>query len=325
MRTVKLHIPWPWTFEPEDFALEYLKAARVHKNIVLCDFEEADYLLYTQDTRLGPRSLARVKPGTLIEPIAKKILGNTDFKREIFLDYADWHSETRVLNETVPSKEFYRDVDLYFKRSVVNKSNNSLVNYQRKMHLLPVAARDDYVQYAAGLKPVSREYDFCCLFPVFETNETVIANRVSIPGFLSKLEYSSYIGFVQGDPNTPEFNMTAVYQTVQPDYFDVLRKSKIIVNCGPPDWEGDMRIWEALLTGNLVFSDRIFTNHLWDHPLIDKKHLVFYDNLQHLQELLEYYLNHDEERISIGQAGKDFVLSHHTYVNRLDTILDKIV
>jgi hypothetical protein len=327
MSKIKIHMPWPWTFEPNGETLQYMIAARKHGGIELCSFEDADFLLYTQDTRLGPYVYSRAAPGTIVQNEAYKILSNINLNKEIVIDCADWSSEQRMSYDSLHSRHFYENVFLYFKRSMVNKETNTIVDYSREILQIPYAIRNDYVEYAADLKPMDKKYDFCCLFPILPTDETVAATRISIPHSLSSFktkEYSRHIGFVQGNPYEVDIDMSVIYATVQPDYFDVLRQSKIIINCNPPDWEGDQRLTEALLTGNLVFSDRIIANHLYDNPWIDKKHLVFYDDLPHLHELLEYYLGHEDERIAIGQAGKEFLLSYHTYTNRLDTILNKI-
>lgn len=41
-----------------------------------------------------------------------------------------------------------------------------------------------------------------------------------------------------------------------------------------------------------------------------------------LEHLIRYYLKHEDERAAIAQAGREHVRRHHTYLNRVDTLLE---
>ena len=98
---------------------------------------------------------------------------------------------------------------------------------------------------------------------------------------------------------------------------------KILLN---DHWE-DMRDWDfpsnrlfdALACGAFVISDKIPSAE----TLFDGN-IVTYDNSDDLNDKLEYYLNHDEERIRMAQKGREIVLKYHTFDNRANTIVESI-
>jgi hypothetical protein len=89
-----------------------------------------------------------------------------------------------------------------------------------------------------------------------------------------------------------------------------------------PDYWSD-RIYETIGRGGFLI-----------HPYIkglekefeDKKHVVFYqyNNLRQLKELVDYYLEHDEEREQIRKAGHELVKNKYTYKNRWEAILKEL-
>lgn len=79
-------------------------------------------------------------------------------------------------------------------------------------------------------------------------------------------------------------------------------------------WGGNMRLFEACGVGAFQVVD--------DRPGIrdwftDGEHLVIYRDLDHLRELVAYYLAHDDERARIAAAGRAHVHAHHTYDHRM--------
>lgn len=80
----------------------------------------------------------------------------------------------------------------------------------------------------------------------------------------------------------------------------------------------NIRPFEAMSCGRLVLTDRI-GNGLTD-LFQDRKHLVIYGE-EDLEDLIDHYLVHDEERNAIAQEGQREVHSKHTYAHRVDQIL----
>ena len=117
------------------------------------------------------------------------------------------------------------------------------------------------------------------------------------------LEDKSNIGDVGSGYSSSDFDST---------YLAHLADSKIIVTCNPFSWEGDFRLWEALLSGALVMVDKMTIPDWMPHPFVHKKHLVYYDtrNQTEFNSLLEYYVKHEDEARRIGEAGYNLSLIH---------------
>lgn len=104
-----------------------------------------------------------------------------------------------------------------------------------------------------------------------------------------------------------------------------VKTSKIIVTANPPDWEGDFRLWEALLMGNLVLCDEMVIPHIMKHPLVHKTHLVFYKNACELLEYINYYIENEAERDKIGQTGREYSLKYHKFSDRIEEVIAAIL
>ena len=78
------------------------------------------------------------------------------------------------------------------------------------------------------------------------------------------------------------------------------------------------RIWNTLGAGGFLLMqytlgmERYFTN---------KKHLVWFKEPKEAPELVNYYLNHQDEARKIAKAGFRLVQSKHTYKNRIEDML----
>ena len=48
-------------------------------------------------------------------------------------------------------------------------------------------------------------------------------------------------------------------KTVDASYFGWMRSAQIVVTCNPSHWDGDFRLFEALASGALVFTDELHT------------------------------------------------------------------
>lgn len=101
----------------------------------------------------------------------------------------------------------------------------------------------------------------------------------------------------------------------------IYSQSKLVFNCSV-NGDLNMRIFEALASGSMLITDRI-DNGL-DELFKDGVHLVTYQDEDSLLEQVKYYLEHEAERESIAMAGMQLVLAHHTYSNRVQTILDTV-
>jgi hypothetical protein len=89
-----------------------------------------------------------------------------------------------------------------------------------------------------------------------------------------------------------------------------------------PDYWSD-RIYETLGRGGFLIHPYIKG---LENEFKDKEHVVFYEygNFKQLQELIDYYIEHDDEREQIRLAGHKLVKSKYTYKHRWQHILKEI-
>jgi len=95
-------------------------------------------------------------------------------------------------------------------------------------------------------------------------------------------------------------------------------RAKIVVNAAYNN-DLNMRVFEGLASGALLITD--MAEGLED-LFEDGKHLVIYRDDEELCGLIQYYLEHPEERMAIAKAGQAEVLAKHTYHHRIATVLD---
>lgn len=96
--------------------------------------------------------------------------------------------------------------------------------------------------------------------------------------------------------------------------------SKIVFNISIKD-DINMRVFEALSTGSFLLTNWLPT---LEDLFEDGKHLVTYKTLDEAVEKAKYYLEHDDEREAIAEAGHEEFMKHHTYRHRVEKILKTV-
>ena len=83
------------------------------------------------------------------------------------------------------------------------------------------------------------------------------------------------------------------------------------------------RVYETLGRGGFLIHPYIKG---MEKEFKDKEHLVFYEynNFQQLKELIDYYLEHEEEREKIRASGHSLVKNNYTYKHRWKQILGEL-
>jgi len=103
--------------------------------------------------------------------------------------------------------------------------------------------------------------------------------------------------------------------------FQILHNSKITINHhgSIPPYANNMRLYEATGVGTLLVTD-------WKKNITDlfepDKEVVVYRTPEECVELVQYYLNHDDEREAIAKAGQKRTLRDHTYCQRMKELLE---
>lgn len=97
-------------------------------------------------------------------------------------------------------------------------------------------------------------------------------------------------------------------------------ESKIIFNISIKD-DINMRVFETMGTGSFLLTNWLPT---LEELFIDGKELVTYKTYDEMVKKTKYYLEHNDERIKIAEAGYNKVIKEHTYQNRVEKILEII-
>jgi spore maturation protein CgeB len=85
----------------------------------------------------------------------------------------------------------------------------------------------------------------------------------------------------------------------------------------------NMRMFEILSCGAMLLTSQIEDNG-FSELFKEGKHLITYKDKEDLKEKIIYYLEHEEEREAIAQAGCKLAVEEHTYKNRLEKMFSII-
>jgi len=108
------------------------------------------------------------------------------------------------------------------------------------------------------------------------------------------------------------------------DMYQLLFNSKITINhhIGMAEsYANNSRLFEATGVGTLLVTDLKKNLHEMFEP---GKEVVVYHSPEECADMIEYYLQHDEERETIALAGQRRTLTDHTYSNRMQELVDII-
>jgi len=77
------------------------------------------------------------------------------------------------------------------------------------------------------------------------------------------------------------------------------------------------RVGEAMSAGALVLCRRPVRVGGLERPLVDREHIVYYDDFSDAEELIRYYVAHDNERERIANNGRRYVTEEYPWVDRI--------
>ena len=107
-------------------------------------------------------------------------------------------------------------------------------------------------------------------------------------------------------------------QGVHKDYVRALLETKIIVVTQRDRYEDHYRLFEALISGALVLSDKMLS---FPWGVKDRSTIVIYQNLNDLEKKILYYLDNPIERFKIAKAGRELSFKHHRSYHRWEDLL----
>jgi hypothetical protein len=102
------------------------------------------------------------------------------------------------------------------------------------------------------------------------------------------------------------------------EYSRLLSRCKILFNCSM-DNDLNMRFFEAISIGRLLLSDKVDGQ---DDLFKDGVHYVSFKDWPDLMVKINCYLHDQENRERIAKAGAGLIRAKHTYLHRLETILE---
>jgi spore maturation protein CgeB len=106
------------------------------------------------------------------------------------------------------------------------------------------------------------------------------------------------------------------------EMYEVFRKSAMTLNHHidvAAAYAGNARLFEATGVGTLLVTDWKRNLHEMFEP---GKEVICYRTAEECAELIQYYLEHDDEREAIARAGQQRTLHDHTYYNRMQEFAD---
>ena len=216
----------------------------------------------------------------------------------------------------------FNNYGFYFKRSVVNRTDTSNSHIEKlkdkNFFALPFSIKyinDKDVHEVLDLHTKEKPIDISCFFrPEQSGMRATVARKVQ--EYCRTNNLRCHIG-VSGNGHE-SYNGR---ENFIPGYYDIMKKSKIIVNCNPNNWEGDWRLYESLSVGSCVFVDKMLIP--MENPLVDGIHVINYD-LHSIKEKLDLYLTNEGLREEMCLVSKDYVYNYHTPENRIKYIINKI-
>lgn len=170
-----------------------------------------------------------------------------------------------------------------------------------KIHYLPWAAEN----MCYRPHEIIEKYNWCFIGHLNNPDRIALMDR-----FIKEwpLGEKGYLGWRQ-----PEFTGHNVLDDAARKYC----QSKIVLNESIMD-DVNMRDFEVLACKRLLLREDI--PGVRDH-FEDGKHLVLFKSIDDAIDKAKYYLNHDDERNAIAEAGYSEFINKHTYMHRTKHIL----
>jgi hypothetical protein len=105
------------------------------------------------------------------------------------------------------------------------------------------------------------------------------------------------------------------------EMFEILCKSRITLNHHidvAQAYAGNLRLFEATGIGSLLITDSKKNMH---EMFELGKEVVVYNSPEECAEMVQYYLEHDDQRETIARAGQQRTLRDHTYYDRMQQLV----
>lgn len=135
--------------------------------------------------------------------------------------------------------------------------------------------------------------------------------------FLADTYGDDFVKYGWPEPTIRDRELNQLYANA-----NVVVGDSLCLNFNHPYYWSD-RVYETMGRGGFIIHPFIVG---MDEEFTDKENIVFYKygDFDELKSLINYYLEHDEEREKIRLAGHEFVKNNATYTQRLQQMLEVI-
>lgn len=154
-----------------------------------------------------------------------------------------------------------------------------------------------------------KEYDVCFIGHIQMQDNY---NGISRVAFLDKMFAAFPDRFYYGSRN-PAFPGYNLFDDVAGKF----NRSKIVLNISIGD-DLNMRLFEALGTNSLLLTNWLPT---LEDIFVDNKDLISYKTVDEAVEKAQYFIDNPDEAEMVAESGYKKVLSKHTYMHRVETVL----
>jgi spore maturation protein CgeB len=111
------------------------------------------------------------------------------------------------------------------------------------------------------------------------------------------------------------------------DYYEempkVFKQSRINLNITRRGIQSGIPLRAVDIMGSGGFLVSNFQSDFLDY-FIPGEDFVYYESKEDLQQKIDYYLNHEEERRAIAKRGHDKIAAGHTYRHRIREMLSAL-
>lgn len=159
------------------------------------------------------------------------------------------------------------------------------------------------------IERVERSYDVAHLWPA--NGEKILRSQVSALLLDQVKNKTVFCGFTGAADERGR-------RGVSPSYVKMLLDTKIMVVVQRDNWEDHYRLFEAMVGGAMIMTDRMLS---LSRGLQNGTSIVEFANPEELLQRLLYYLEHPAERREIAKRGRWVAMSQHRSWHRMEQIV----
>jgi hypothetical protein len=154
--------------------------------------------------------------------------------------------------------------------------------------------------------------------------ETIDCERIYEVGWVGRLDGKDYSFRRSCIQDLKEhFKVNDIERYYSPEEMaQVYKQAKVVVNLSRDDYlqDANLRCFEVMASGALLITPK--PTELSALGFIEGIHYVSFQTKLEMHQLVEYYLEHGQEREEITQTARYLVMQKHTYDARVQTILE---